>query len=314
MNIAGIDVGGGGVRGQLEFQGRATLFDDGRPVPRINGKVDVARLAPRIVDALNAPSAQGTRRYHAVAIGMTGVPGLDDAPAELSRALSRQLDIDTFILAGDVLTTHVGSLEYEPGVVVAAGTGAIALGTDFEHIWRRVDGWGYALGDDGGGAWIGARGLRAALRAHDGREDGSAALLERLHAVYGHPSKLVAHTYDVPSPAHVLAQFATAVAEAAHTGDPIANGIWRDAGRCLAQAAAAAAFGSQPRVSWGGRLFDAGQLLLDPFTTSLVALVPDVRVVSPSGTSTDGALALARKATRGEVVHSPPYLYVMTGR
>jgi diacylglycerol O-acyltransferase / wax synthase len=42
-------------------------------------------------------------------------------------------------------------------------------------------------------------------------------------------------------------------------------------------------------------------------------LVPDVRAVSPRGTSTDGALTLARKATRRQVGHSPPYLYVMTG-
>jgi hypothetical protein len=81
----------------------------------------------------------------------------------------------------------------------------------------------------------------------------------------------------------------------------------------LGLAAAAAAFGSQPRISWGGRLFDAGEVLLEPFTTGLRELVPDVRAVSPRGTSTDGALTLARKATRRQVGHSPPYLYVMTG-
>ncbi|WP_216843725.1 N-acetylglucosamine kinase [Phytoactinopolyspora alkaliphila] len=312
MTIAGIDIGGGGIRVRIESGENSTRHDDTSPVPRANGQVDVSRLAPRIVAAVNAATASAAEVFDAVAIGMTGIPGLDDAPAQLSKALRTEIRTAAVVVAGDALTTHIGSLGYRAGAVVAAGTGAIALGTDFDRIWRQADGWGYALGDDGGGAWIGSRGLRAALRAHDGRPGGSADLLGRLCETFGHPAELVARTYEAPSPAHLLARFAPIVADAARAGDGAAAAIWRDAGRHLAEAATAAAFGPEPWVSWGGRLFDAGSLLLDPFTATVGELAPKARIVAPRGSSADGALTLARRAARRELAHRPPHLHLMT--
>ena len=72
-------------------------------------------------------------------------------------------------LASDGFTTLLGAHGGRPGVVVAAGTGSIgeALRDDGEHI--SVGGWGYPVGDDGSGAWIGMRAMREAQRASDGR-------------------------------------------------------------------------------------------------------------------------------------------------
>src|SRR5699024_11813290 len=119
----------------------------------------------------------GASGFARVAIGLTGLPDLIDDPGELVRLLREKVLADEVLMAADALTTHTGALGGRAGVVVAAGTGSVALGTDLRETWRRTDGWGYLLGDRGSGAWIGGQGLQHALRALDGLSDGSPELL-----------------------------------------------------------------------------------------------------------------------------------------
>jgi N-acetylglucosamine kinase-like BadF-type ATPase len=53
----------------------------------------------------------------------------------------------------DGVTSYLGAIGFEPGAVGAAGTGVIALAEDRDGNFARSDGWGYILGDDGGG-WL----------------------------------------------------------------------------------------------------------------------------------------------------------------
>ncbi|MYS50866.1 ATPase, partial [Streptomyces sp. SID6013] len=76
----------------------------------------------------------------------------------------------------DAVTAHAGALGGRAGVVLAIGTGSVAVGIGADGTYARVDGWGPLLGDDGSGARIGTAGLRAALRAHDGRGPATALL------------------------------------------------------------------------------------------------------------------------------------------
>ncbi|WP_327583059.1 hypothetical protein OHA25_45330 [Nonomuraea sp. NBC_00507] len=339
--FAGVDVGGGGVRARIETGGVSAYGEDSAPVPRDQGRVDLDRLAARIATVVeNATPARTAGFEHAtpariagfgqetgapgpdalpaldrlagMAVGVTGLPGLVKDPGTLWRALRERLALGTLVVAGDMVTTHVGALGFQPGVVVAAGTGVITLGTDLKDVWNQADGWGHLLGDHGGGAWVGAQGLHAALRAHDGRAGGSAALLERMMARYGHPLDLVALVYESGSAAHHLAAFAPCVGEAARAGDAVARRIWTEAGRQLGQTAVAAAAGLEPVFSWGGRLFEAADLLMEPFQSTVRESLPGARFTPPLGTSADGALALAKAAADGSVRPRHPYLYVFT--
>lgn len=73
-----------------------------------------------------------------------------------------------WILDTDAAAAHWGAFNGGPGVVLSAGTGAIALGVD-EGEKFYADGWGPLLGDEGSGYWIGLESLRAVCRASDGR-------------------------------------------------------------------------------------------------------------------------------------------------
>ncbi|WP_188195027.1 N-acetylglucosamine kinase [Nonomuraea sp. SYSU D8015] len=307
---AGVDVGGGGIRVRIETAGESAYGEDAAPVPREKGRVDLDRLASRIAEIAEKTGAVGG--LDAMAVGVTGLPGLVREPGVLWHALRERLRIGTLVVAGDMVTTHVGALGFRPGVVVAAGTGVITLGTDLNGVWNQSDGWGHLLGDQGGGAWIGTQGLQAALRAYDGRSGGSAVLLDLMTARFGEPLDLVALVYESGSPAHHLASFAPCVGEAARAGDPVARGIWTEAGRQLGLTAVAAAGGLEPVFSWGGRLFDAADLLMEPFLSAVREALPEARFTPPLGTSADGALALAKAAADGTIRPRHPYLYVFT--
>lgn len=307
LGAAGVDVGGGGIRVRL---GSGAGAADGAAVPRVRGHIDLDRLAERIAAVIGRT---GTHRLDALAVGMTGLPGLVDDPGALWRPLRDRLGLASLVVTGDALSTHVGALRFRPGIVVAAGTGVITLGTDLDRVWNRADGWGHLLGDHGSGAWIGMTGLQSALRSHDGR-GGSAALLDQLIRRYGDPLDLVARVYRAESPGHELASFAPPVADAARAGDRIALEIWHEAGRRLGETALAAAAGLEPVFSWGGRLFDAADLLQEPFQETIRRRRPGARFVAPAGDSAAGALALAEAAATGSVRPRPPHLHVFAAR
>lgn len=305
VSCAGIDVGGGGIRVLVHDAGRTTRSGEDVPAPRGDRGLDLAVLAAR----LSALLLRAAPVFDRVAIGMTGLPDLVPEPGELVRGLRERVPVGTVVLAGDSVTTHVGALGGRAGVVVAAGTGAVALGTDLERTWSRVDGWGILLGDHGGGAWVGREGLQAALRAHDGRSGGSSMLSNRLTARFGNVGALEHRVYAASAvdAATVLAGFAPEVAAAARNGDAVARRIWQEAGAHLGRAAvAAAAPGLDRRLSWGGGLFSVGETVLGPMRAEVLRHMPETEFVAPEGGSVEGALALALTPPRPH----PPHLYV----
>lgn len=308
MTVAGVDIGASWIRIQvLDRDGihrhNATTS---LPAPGTQdwGHALVSLIATSLVSAQPDRSDLST-----VAVGLTGLPGLVEQPSQLAAAISTRIGAHRVLVASDSLTTHVGALDMTAGTVIAAGTGAIALSTDHRGAWQQADGWGALLGDTGGGAWIGAQGLRAALRAHDHRQGGSSQLLDALVQQFGSLHALLQQVYGGPSAAQVLASFALKVATVAEAGDPVARDIWQQAGRQLAHTAAAAAerLPTAP-VSWGGGLFDAGNLLLDPFTAELERLHPGVALWPPQHNAVEGALRMADEDR--SMVSRPPYLYV----
>jgi len=121
-----------------------------------------------------------------VIVGAAGALAAPDAACSLGDALLASLQAERVAVTSDAVIAHAGALNGEPGVVLIAGTGVVALAIGADGELRTADGWGPWLGDEGGGAWIGAAGLRAALRAHDGRGP-STTLLDAARARFGAP-------------------------------------------------------------------------------------------------------------------------------
>ncbi len=242
-------------------------------------------------------------RPHAVDVVAAGLTGFDDSPetahaiADGIRSLVRA---ERVVVSNDAVTSYLGAIGFEPGAVVAAGTGVVALAGDRDGSFARSDGWGYMLGDDGGGYYIGRRGLASALRAHDGR-GGSEALRRRAVERFGSPELIKKRVYEAPNPVSEASSFTPEVAEAAREGDPVASEIWADAAREVASTVAASLHqlfdpGAPVAVSWTGSLFNARDLMLEPFKRHVSERWPSAQLLAPKGTALRGGEVLARSA------------------
>src|SRR5581483_3623961 len=115
-------------------------------------------------------------------VGAAGA-GRAQEQAELEAALlAVGLALRVRVLAdGEVALTT--AFARGPGILVNAGTGSIAYARDPAGRLHRAGGYGWQLGDEGGGYWLGRRALEAAARAQDGRGEGSTLLARLLGAL-----------------------------------------------------------------------------------------------------------------------------------
>ncbi|GAA2430186.1 N-acetylglucosamine kinase [Streptomyces glaucus] len=312
-----VDSGGSGLRVVAGTVGRGPLARRASPEPVRTGArgIDPGHLRERLLPLARALAAEtGVVRPAAVVVGAAGFATLGDAlRAELPGALARELGVRTVALAADAVTAYAGALGARPGAVVAAGTGLIAIGTDLVR-WRRADGWGHLLGDCGGGAWIGRAGLEAALRAHDGRQGGSARLLARAEERFGPVPGLPALLYPRPDRPAVLASFAPEVAACAGD-DPVAADILRQAARHMADSMAAVCpAGDEPRIAVTGGLLRMGAPLAAPLDEELARRLPHARRVTADGDPLHGAVRIATDLASGALTlpDDPAMLHVVT--
>ncbi|MGW2047249.1 N-acetylglucosamine kinase [Streptomyces sp. NPDC001858] len=294
--ILAVDSGGSGLRVALGTAGRGALARRASEVPVGMGArgIDPDELMTQLVPLVRALREEtGAPPPTTAVVGAAGLGTLGEAlRAELPGALAREFGVRTTALAADAVTAYVGALGSRPGAVVAAGTGLIAIGTDLT-AWQRADGWGHLLGDCGSGAWIGRAGLEAALRAHDGRPGGSAALLACAEQQFGPMAGLPGQLYPRADRAAALAAFAPQVAACAQD-DPVAAGILRAAARHLAESAAAVCPpGGASRIALTGGLFRIGEALLGPVAEELARRLPHAVRVPPEGDPLDGAVRIA---------------------
>ncbi|WP_053666958.1 N-acetylglucosamine kinase [Streptomyces sp. MMG1121] len=311
-----VDSGGSGLRVAVGVPGRAPAAQRASHEPVRTGAqgIDPAHLLAELLPLAHAAAAEaGVAGLDTAVVGATGFATLGDAlRAELPSALARELGVRRVALAADAVTAYVGALGPRPGVVLAAGTGLIAVGTDLAR-WRRADGWGHLLGDCGGGAWIGRAGLEAALRAHDGRDSGSAPLLARAQEQFGPVPGLPGRLYPRTDRPAVLASFAPRVAACA-VHDPVAAGILRAAARHMADSAAAVCpADGQPEVALTGGLFRMGEPLLGPLREELASRLPHARQVPAEGDPLHGSVRIATDLAAGRLTlpGEPAMLYVV---
>lgn len=130
------------------------------------------------------------------------------------------------IICNDCEIALAGGVGEPVGVVAIAGTGAICYGRNRKGLIKRASGWGYILGDEGGGYDIAIRGLKAAVRSFDGREKPTVLtdkLIEKLDLKS--VESLIEVVYRRGWGVREIAGLAVVVGEAAAEGDLVANEI-----------------------------------------------------------------------------------------
>jgi N-acetylglucosamine kinase-like BadF-type ATPase len=160
--------------------------------------------------------AIGSRRIvpAAICLGIAGVDRPNDAA----------------VIVNDALIALETGAPGQPGVVIISGTGSIAYGRNAAGEAARSGGWGYVLGDEGSGYWIGRAALRAVLRAADLR--GPRTVLTQMlldHFQVSQPQLLLHEVYHHHLKPAAIGALASSVQTAFSEGDEAAAGILRGA-------------------------------------------------------------------------------------
>lgn len=293
--VLAIDLGKTGCRASLRVDGAQIASAEAPGAPGL-ATADGVRAAVRATRAV-LDQIGSTATSFALMVGAAGAASAPEAARLLGQELARTPGATAVGVTSDAVTAHAGALGGSPGVVLAAGTGAVVTAVDAAGRFTRVDGWGPLLGDEGGGAWIGTQGLRAALRAFDGRAPRT-VLAERVGELYGIAlDELPRYFGAQENPALVAAKFAPVVAAAAPL-DETAAGIMTAAGQAMGRGVLAAVerSGMRPPVPCAltGGLLNLGAALLDPLD-GMIEHAVDRRV--PLGAPIDGAALLAVHTT-----------------
>ncbi len=134
-------------------------------------------------------------------------------------------------VVSDAVIALMGAFAGRPGVILISGTGSICFGVDSRGELIRSGGWGYMLGDEGSGFYIGHEAIIYALKYFDGR--GVKTTLKKVIENKFNVSSidfLVPLIYQNKIDRVAIADLAPSVFEEAGKGDKVAADIIRAAG------------------------------------------------------------------------------------
>ena len=157
-----------------------------------------------IADALRQARLQ-PREIAAAAIGIAGASNLHSEDW-LLETVEPALPDALIVPSSDLEIALVGSLGQRQGILLLAGTGSAVFGVAPGGQRLQIGGWGYLLGDEGSGYWIGSQLLRHIIARHDrGASTRDDALTRACMDVLGltEPRELIAWLYrskEAPAP------------------------------------------------------------------------------------------------------------------
>lgn len=245
----GID--GGGTRLRL------ALCDDhfsvihqreyGSANPSSIGKEAARSLIQTAIRETLADASLNESDIEAVGVGIAGV-SVEHSAAWLEAVMRDVLTRPFIALSSDVEIALVGAHGQRRGVLVLSGTGSAVYAVNSAGQATMVGGWGYLLGDEGSGYWIGLQALRLFTRAADGHplspQEAQSRLPQRTaeQLQFNHPKELIGWLYGQPMTATArVAGLAPLVLSEAEAGDMCARAMLEDGAKQLAEMAQTAA-------------------------------------------------------------------------
>jgi glucosamine kinase len=287
--LLGIDGGGTGCRAALATAD-GDVIGRGKSGPA-NIRTDLTGARENIVEAARQAFAEAGQDAALIAetAAVLGLAGTNVG------TYSQQLEAILPFAKSRVVTDALIALE---GAIGNDGDGAIAiLGTGTAYLVRRngearaIGGWGFQVGDQGGGGRIGRDLLEETLLAHDGIRPAS-PLTDAILAVFrGNPQDVVEFT--ITARPGDFGGFAPKVFEHEAKGDPVAKAILARAVAAVeASLAALNLDGTSPLCLLGG----LAPLYAERLSPPLRAMLKP-----PRSDALGGAVAMAARLYGGQV-------------
>jgi N-acetylglucosamine kinase-like BadF-type ATPase len=270
-SVVGVD-GGGTKTEAVIMDAHQRVIGEGLAGPSNPLRVGIAGAVTAVREAIDSACAMAKLRRSDLVAAQIGLAGARRRELrERMRETLTPLGIGDVEVVTDADIALYGATDGAPGLVVIAGTGSICCGINARRKRSCAGGWGPVAGDEGGGAWLARRALRAIAYAFDGR--GPKTLLTELAVAYFHVTSADDLTTAIYAPTITnerLAGFGRDVVDAAKRRDQVASQIVADGGTELGRAAVAVIRQLQMererfQVAYVGGVFRAaGDLMLDP--------------------------------------------------
>ena len=303
LHVLGIDAGGTKTVCQLaDAEGNvlAEARGTGANLQAV-GELEVEKVLHHVMD-----EAIGDRPIvpAVICLGIAGVDRPDDAA--VVRAIMKRIGYKARVLVvNDALVALEAGAPGQPGVVIISGTGSISYGRNARGEAARSGGWGYVLGDEGSGYWIGRAALRAVLREADKRGPKTALTpLLLQHFGVSEAQGLIHEVYHTNLKTTAIGVLARSVSKAFSQGDSAAIGILRAAADELESAALSVArrlgMVGEPFVFiLAGGIFRAVSWLEQELTRRLPLSAPGATVRLLDREPASGAVMLALHEASG---------------
>lgn len=295
----GIDGGGSSLRVVITDSALKILAQsqDETANPSIIGHDLAAQRIQSTIQSALAQSGLSPAQITGVGIGIAGAAAAH-SEAWLHQVVSAVLPESHIVPSSDFEIALVGAHGERRGVLLLAGTGSVAYGMNGEGQSAQVGGWGYLLGDEGGGYWISMRVLQHIAHTVDGRATFSPDLTASILHFLGlqSPSDLLPFLYhpDKP-PVRQVASLAPLIIEKAD--EPFLVQIVQVAAASLAHLAHTLIQRLQldsPQIAFAGGLLETENALSRRVCQHLNLLSHPVPRYSPAV----GAALLARLITQ----------------
>ncbi len=139
------------------------------------------------------------------------------------------------IVVSDIELAYRANFVQGDGILLYAGTGSVAYAIDEKGEIHQIGGWGYLLGDEGAGYWIGREAIRQALHLIESKEVASSGslvdlILKEINANDWNSVKSFVYSQNRSA----IAALSKVVDQAALKGDKSAIEILNRAAGCLA--------------------------------------------------------------------------------
>ncbi|MBN1154820.1 hypothetical protein JXB12_07855 [candidate division KSB1 bacterium] len=297
-----IGVDGGGTKTE------AVLVDStGKVISRVRGgssnyqalgPVKLKEVLISIINELYQNAMVPVANLQKIYLGLAGAGRLSDQ--QEIKAIFADTEFKNLITVNsDAIIALAGAFNNQPGIILIAGTGAICFGKNSQGEIVRSGGWGYLLGDEGGGYYIGKRAIIAALKDFDGR--GEATQLRNIIE-----KKFQLDSIDLIIPLIyknmidrvAIADLAPIVFEQAKGNDNISKQIIKDVGielGCLAKAVAKRLDFSDEKIKIAliGSIFKQRDMLVNEISKELFEVSWDIQIMDPNFDPAIGAAILA---------------------
>jgi N-acetylglucosamine kinase-like BadF-type ATPase len=261
-------------------------------------KQEIISLVEKLLQKTNVPVNKVMHIY----LGLAGAGRKSDQ--KTIKELFDDTEFKTKIsVNSDAIIALAGAFGNRPGIILIAGTGTICFGKNSKGDIIRSGGWGYLLGDEGSGYYIGREAILAALKDFDGRGEGT-TLRKILMSKFGLESmdQIIPLIYQNKLDRIKIADLAPIVFEEAKKVDTVALQIIKQAGNEIGKLAKAVALrlgfsDENIKIALIGSIFKQKEMLVNEISKELFEISWNIELTAPEFDPALGAAILALEAS-----------------